>query len=93
MNCFVRIGAEICTACLACALIAGCGVSVGASIPSEHRESGQEGQLLVLDDLEAIANDSGLTDDQKRARLRDLGLRDEDVIDALLAEASAGAGA
>ena len=91
MKCFVRIGVGIGAVCLACAMIAGCGFAIGSSIPSGHRELGQEGQLLVLGDLEAIANDPELTDDQKRSRLRDLGLRDEDVIDALLAEASAGA--
>ncbi|MCH8199067.1 MAG: hypothetical protein IIA54_03235 [Chloroflexi bacterium] len=46
---------------------------------------GSAGQRLLLEDIEAIVSDVTLTDDQKRAGLRDLGLEDEKLIEALLA--------
>ncbi len=63
-------------------VICGCGPAVTPDYP--HLLVGAEGQLLVLEDLEAIANDPNLDDGQKRDRFRDLGIEDEQLIDALL---------
>ena len=45
---------------------------------------GSDGQAIILDDLQAIANDASLSDDEKRDQLRALGIEDEELIDALL---------
>ena len=49
-----------------------------------NRLVGVDGQLFTVEDLEAIANDADLTDDEKRQGFRDLGIQDEKLIDALL---------
>ena len=62
--------------------IAGCGFSVTADFP--NRLVGAGGQSFFLEDLEEIANDPDLDDDEKRAQFRDLGIEDEELIDVLL---------
>ena len=47
-------------------------------------ETGEDGQVYVLDDLRDIAADTDLTIDEKRDAFRNLGIEDEDLIDALL---------
>ena len=64
-------------------LVAGCGINVTTNFP--HRLIGADGQPFVLEDLEEIANDPNLTDDEKREQFRELGIEDEELIDALLA--------
>jgi len=44
----------------------------------------QNGEVIFFDDVGAILSNSDLSDDQKRQALRDLGLEDERLIDALL---------
>ncbi|GMU37375.1 MAG: hypothetical protein KJ057_05430 [Phycisphaerae bacterium] len=65
-------------------LSAGCGFEPGGARSQRHRERGEDGQTLVLDDLKAIASDASLTMEEKRRLLREAGLRDEDLIDALI---------
>ena len=60
----------------------GCGTSITTAFPNSV--IGSDGQPLVLDDLEAIANDPDLSADEKRQAFRDLGILDEELIDALL---------
>lgn len=60
----------------------GCGASITTAFPNSL--IGSDGQPLVLDDLEAIANDPDLSADEKRQAFRDLGILDEELIDALL---------
>lgn len=60
----------------------GCGMNVSTDFA--NRLVGAQGQVIVLDDIQAIVNDASLTDDEKRARLHDLGLVDEKLIDSLL---------
>jgi len=60
----------------------GCGTSIETAFPNSV--IGSDGQPLVLNDLEAIANDPDLSADEKRQAFRDLGLLDEELIDALL---------
>ncbi|HRX85296.1 MAG TPA: hypothetical protein P5572_09790 [Phycisphaerae bacterium] len=64
--------------------LGGCGVFSARNPDFRNAETGEDGQIYVLDDLEAIANDTTLTDDEKRQAFRDLGIEDEDLIDALL---------
>lgn len=59
----------------------GCGV---ARTDFPNRLIGANGQLFTLEDLEAIANNARLTTDEKREAFRDLGIEDEELIDALL---------
>ena len=67
---------------LAALLCSRCGTDITADYP--NRLYGAEGQSIFLDDIEAIVNDQHLTDDQKRSQLRDLGIEDEELIEALL---------
>jgi len=62
--------------------IIGCGYAPTADFP--NRLIGGDGQRLTLEDLEAVANDPTLTDDQRRERFRELGIEDERLIDVLL---------
>jgi len=45
---------------------------------------GAGGETIVAEDVNAIVADPNLSDDEKRAALRDLGIEDEKLIDALL---------
>ena len=49
-----------------------------------NRLIGADGQTIVLDDIRVIVDDPSLSDDQKRTRLRELGIADETLISALL---------
>jgi hypothetical protein len=65
--------------------VAGCGVLNTQRALFPFRAVGNEGQGIVLDDVEDIVNNPRLTEDEKRQALRDeLGIRDEQLIDALL---------
>ncbi len=61
-----------------------CGTNIFSSTPATLREKGANGETLVLEELQAIAGDPDLTEDQKRQRFQELGLEDPDLIDALL---------
>ncbi len=67
---------------LVLSVAAGCGSGVPTTFP--HQLLAADGHAILLDDVKAIVNDNNLTDDDKRAQLRDLGLDDEELIDALL---------
>jgi hypothetical protein len=62
---------------------AGCGFSLSETV-YPNRLIGAEGQLFTVEELEDIATDDDLTDDEKRQAFRDLGIEDEELIDALL---------
>lgn len=49
-----------------------------------NRLVGANGQLFTVEDLEMIANDAQLTEEEKRAQFRALGIEDEKLIEALL---------
>jgi hypothetical protein len=67
---------------LATLAIGGCGAMV-TDYP--NRLIGVDGQGFYLEDLEEIAGNENLTDDEKRERFRELGIQDDDLIEALLA--------
>ncbi len=66
---------------IAAAGLAGCG-SVATRFPQQLVNS--DGQPILLDDVRDIVEDDGLSDDEKRGQIRDLGIEDEELIDALL---------
>ena len=68
---------------LAAVAIGGCGAVVMTDYP--ERLIGADGQEFFLEDLEEIANNQNLTDEEKREQFRELGIQDEGLIEALLA--------
>ena len=62
----------------------GCGLLTTRPAAPATSETGIDGQPLLIDDIRAITGDMNLTDDEKRIALRDLGVVDADLIDALL---------
>lgn len=68
-----------------CLLVgAGCGSLPQTDFPSAMRTA--DGQVILLDDVDSVVNDPNpnLDDDDRRQLLRDLGIEDEKLIDALL---------
>lgn len=61
----------------------GCGAAITAEFP--NRLIGADGQEVILDDIETIINEPNLTDEERRLQLRELGIEDEALIEALLA--------
>ena len=64
---------------------AGCEVLTYERTDFPEAYIGADGQEIVLDKVSEIVSDAGLDEDEKRQELRDLGIEDEDLIDALLA--------
>ena len=60
----------------------GCGSVAVTTFPNQIVAA--DGQPLALETIEEIVRDDDLEDEQKRSALRDLGLKDERLIDALL---------
>ncbi len=63
-------------------LVIGCGS--GVDINFSNRLIGAGGELVVAEDVAWVVEDPTLSDDEKRIVLRDLGIEDEELIDALL---------
>lgn len=70
--------------CLALSIIAppGCGVTAKTEFPNAL--TGPDGQPILFDDVSDILTDTELSDDEKREALRELGIEDENLIDALI---------
>ncbi len=67
---------------LSSTLLGACG-----TIPTNdfaNRLIGADGQEFFLEDLEDIANNPSMTEEQRRDAFRNLGIEDEELIDALL---------
>jgi len=66
--------------------LGGCGALdfVGQSDYSDQLV-GSTGNAVSRAEIDAIAADSSLTDDERRTAYQELGIEDEDLIDALLA--------
>jgi len=60
----------------------GCGSAVSPEF--SNRLIGASGELVVSEDVATILDDPNLNGDEKRAALRDLGIEDEQLIDALV---------
>ena len=63
-------------------MVGGCGSAVPGDF--SNRLIGADGQLFMVEDLETIARDPDLDDEERRELFRDLGIQDEQLIDALL---------
>lgn len=64
----------------------GCGVlSTARTLFPEH-VTDAAGSPLYLEDLRAIIDDADLLDDEKADALRELGLENEEIIDAIIAD-------
>lgn len=77
----LSIGLGVTLLAIPSCLAAGCRSGV---VEYANRLIGAQEQLFSVEDLEAIANDADLTDDEKRQAFRDLGIEDEELIGALL---------
>lgn len=62
--------------------LGGCGQAPQTEFP--HALRGPDGEVILFDDVRAILNDADLDAEAKRAALRELGLEDERLIDALI---------
>lgn len=60
----------------------GCGTAVTTEFA--NAVSGTGGRPIVLEDIQAIVDNPNLADEEKRSQLRDLGIEDEELIEALL---------
>jgi hypothetical protein len=65
-------------------LLVGCGVLTLRPPDFPNAVTGENGQIYVLEDLRAIARDLDLTEQQKRDKYHEMGIEDEDLINALL---------
>lgn len=70
--------------CLAllCVAPSGCGVTGPTEYPNALTNS--DGEPIYFDDISDILSDTDLSDDEMKEALRDLGIEDEDLIDALV---------
>ena len=66
---------------------AGCGILTYERSDFPEAFVGADGAPILLDRVMEIVDDPALDDDEKRQGLRDLGIEDEDLLDALLARA------
>lgn len=66
------------------AAFAGCDSAIFQEYALPDRLVGSDGQVFTVEDLQAIADDSGLSTEAKRQAFRDLGIEDPDLIEALL---------
>lgn len=76
---YLRLG----MAALALAAVCGCGVVTLERENFPAAAIGAEGERFFYDDIQAIQDDATLSAEAKREALRDLGIEDEDLLDAL----------
>ncbi len=69
--------------CLAALFPCGCGAVITTEFP--NRLIGADGQDIILEDIETIIIEPNLSDGERRFQLRELGIEDEALIEALLA--------
>ena len=69
---------------LALALLTGCGILTFRRTDFDDELVGADGQQIILDDINDILNDDDLDEAGKRQALIDLGIEDEDLLDAIL---------
>lgn len=70
-------------AALCAGISAGCGFQSG--IDSSRLERTASGETLTIERIEAITGNPDLDAEGRRAALRELGITDEDLLDALIA--------
>jgi hypothetical protein len=75
--------ARLVIAALALAALCGCGLLTLERENFPATAIGAEGQRFFYDDIQEIQTDTTLSAEQRRQALRDLGIEDEDLLDAL----------
>ncbi len=65
-------------------VLAGCGVISASRTNYATTLTSTDGSPIHVEDVREIVDDNLLTDDEKRGALVDLGIEDDDLIDALL---------
>ncbi len=60
----------------------GCGTAILRNY--SNRIIGADGQVITLNQIQRIVDDPNLDDDGRRQQIRDLGVEDEKLIEALL---------
>lgn len=80
----VCLGWSVILVLVVCATQAGCGVLTTARSTFLTQFVDADGNPLSLEDLQEITTDSDLTPDQMARELRNLGLADEELIDAIV---------
>lgn len=63
---------------------AGCGVLAAERTRYPTAVRSADGGLYFVEDVDAILNEATMTPDDRAQALRDLGIEDEDLIEALL---------
>jgi hypothetical protein len=76
---YLRLG----IAALVLAAVSGCALVTLEREKFPAAAIGAEGERLFYDDIQAIQNDASLSAEAQREALRDLGIEDEDLLDAL----------
>lgn len=71
-----------CLALLVTSHLIGCGTVSNTNYPSAL--TAPDGNPILFDDVSRIITDEDLSEDEKRDALRELGIEDERLIDALL---------
>lgn len=80
----VCLGWSVILVLVVCATQAGCGVLTTARSTFLTQFVDADGNPLSLEDLQEITTDPDLTPDQMARELRNLGLLDEELIDAIV---------
>ena len=75
------------------AAVGGCGALSTARTLFPAHVIDAAGSPLFLEDLRAIVDDADLLDDEKADALRKLGLENEEIIDAIVADGLSGSAA
>ena len=69
-----------------CAITSGCGILNLQRTSFPFAATNEDGAALFTEDIQEILTDPNLTTEEKREALRDdVGIEDEDLLDALLA--------
>ncbi|MHC4063279.1 MAG: hypothetical protein ACYSUQ_08510 [Planctomycetota bacterium] len=69
---------------VALATLIGCGVLTASRPDFPATAQTTDGRSIFREDVEAIVNDDQLSTDEKREALQELGIEDDDLIEALL---------
>jgi len=71
-------------AVVALTVITGCGVLAAHRTDFPATAETADGRPIFREDIEAIVDNDQLTEDEQRQALRELGIEDDDLIEALL---------
>lgn len=84
INCLIRKLARVMAAVAMIFSVTGCGVLAASKTDFANQAETPSGRQLFVEDIEEVVFSDLLDADQKREALRNLGIEDEDLIEALL---------